>query len=93
MANKINARLNKVLRALDDKKISKVAYDEFKNNTPERTGNAKRKTKLQGTTINADYPYADRLDNGYSKQSPDGMTEPTIEAIRNYVYQQTGVKI
>ena len=26
-------------------------------------------------------------------QAPDGMTEPTIESIRDYVYKKTGVRM
>jgi hypothetical protein len=29
------------------------------------------------TEIVADYPYAQRLEDGYSKQAPKGMSEPT----------------
>ena len=37
--------------------------------------------------------YAQRLEEGYSSQAPKGMTEPTIEDIRDYVYKKTGVQI
>jgi hypothetical protein len=51
-----------------------------------RGGNAKRKTRLKGDTIHADYPYAKRLDEGYSKQNNGvGMTEPTLKAIQEYL--------
>lgn len=51
----------------------------FKQNTPQRTGNAKRSTSRRGSdTILADYDYASRLDDGASSQSPAGMTDPTI---------------
>jgi hypothetical protein len=61
--------------------VMKNAYNFFVNETPEDTGNAKRHTYLKGTTIVADYPYAERLDTGWSNQSPDGMTKPTEEFI------------
>lgn len=52
----------------------------FKQNTPVRSGNAKRSTRVRGSdTILADYDYASRLDDGTSGQSPDGMTDPTIQ--------------
>lgn len=54
-----------------------AAYDYFVKITPEDTGNAKRKTRLAGDTIVADYPYSGRLDTGYSKQAPQGMVKPT----------------
>ena len=104
----IARRLNKVLETLDDKNISQVAYTTFKDNTPigdpnrwktkykpknYKPGNARRKTVLKGNEIQANYPYAKRLEEGYSSQAPDGMTEPTIEEIRDYVYNKLGIKI
>ena len=93
MASNIVGRLNKVIDTLDERKITNHAYQTFVKNTPVRSGNARRKTKLAGNTINADYPYAQRLEEGYSKQSPRGMTEPTIEEVRRYVYAKLGIRI
>lgn len=67
--------------------VPKEAFKEFVSDTPIRSGNARRKTKLKGKTIVADYPYAKRLDEGYSKQSPDGMTKPTEAFIKKRVAQ------
>jgi hypothetical protein len=53
----------------------------FHDITPVRTGNARRKTRLANDTVIADYPYAERLDDGYSKQAPQGMTTPTEKEI------------
>lgn len=50
----------------------------FKNITPVRTGNARNRTKHSKDKIEANYPYAARLDEGYSRQAPQGMTEPSI---------------
>ncbi len=61
--------------------LPKSAYDEWVKTTPIRTGNARRKTKLNQTTIEAAYPYAQRLDEGYSKQAPKGMSEPVKKFI------------
>lgn len=60
--------------------LKRDAYQFFKNITPIRTGNARRNT-YQGSQgdIIADYPYAGRLDEGYSRQAPRGMSDPTIE--------------
>lgn len=66
------AKMRAALQQLPQK-----AYDVWVKNTPVRTGNARRKTRLRSTVIEAQYPYAQRLDDGYSKQSPKGMTEPT----------------
>jgi len=76
--------------------LPKEAYQVFKDTTPIRTGNAKRKTRLQGDTINADYPYAQVLDKGRhmtprgprgSEQAPQGMTKPTEQFIRKRINQ------
>ena len=60
-------------------KVAKKTYTYFKSITPERTGNAKRRTRLNDTTITADYNYAGKLDEGYSQQAPEGMTGPSID--------------
>jgi hypothetical protein len=78
--NNITPSLNRIQNKLDG--LSKLAYNEFVKQTPVRSGNARRKTKLQKDTIVADYPYAKRLDEGYSKQSPQGMSKPTEEYIK-----------
>ena len=100
MANNISNRLNKVLNTLNNDNITKVAYKKFVDVTPERSGNAKRNTKKVGNSINANYAYAGVLDKGRhmtprglrgSEQAPQGMTEPTIEYIRDYVKRNLGV--
>jgi hypothetical protein len=102
MASNIVDRLNKVLDTLNSQNIAKEAFTKFKDVTPVKTGNAKRSTKLQGNTINADYGYANVLDKGRhmtrrgmrgSEQAPQGMTEPTIKHIREYVKQKLGVTL
>jgi hypothetical protein len=67
--------------------LPKEAYQEFVKDTPIRSGNARRKTKLIGNKIVAGYAYAQRLDEGYSKQSPDGMTKPTEVFIKKRMAQ------
>jgi len=57
------------------------AYKFFKQNTPIRSGNARSRTRLNKNNIEANYPYAERLNTGWSKQAPRGMTEPTTEYI------------
>lgn len=72
------------------------AYKVFVDNTPIRTGNARKNTKLNGKQIRANYPYAEVLDKGRhmtnrgmrgSEQAPQGMTKPTEEFIKNRVRQ------
>lgn len=67
------------------KDIPLLAYKEFIKHTPIKTGNARRHTQLDSTRITADYPYSERLDQGYSKQSPDGMVKPTTKFIQQEV--------
>ena len=57
----------------------------YKRITPIDTGNAQRNTKKNKRKIIADYPYAARLDEGWSKQAPNGMTEPAIEAFDEFI--------
>ena len=59
--------------------LMRNAFTELKDKTPVRSGNARNKTKLRRNTIRSDYPYAGRLDEGWSKQAPKGFTEPTLE--------------
>jgi len=65
--------------------LPREAYDVFRANTPIRTGNARSRTRLTGSTIEANYPYAERLDDGYSNQRPRGMTEPTEKFLEKRV--------
>jgi hypothetical protein len=67
-------------------RVPRKAFDYFVKETPIRSGNAKRRTRFQKSdTINADYPYAESLDNGASKQAPLGMSIPTFAYIRRLV--------
>jgi hypothetical protein len=84
--NNILLRLQQIQKNTQPKELARVAYPVFKDFTPVRNGNAKNKTRLKGDTIHADYPYAKRLDEGYSKQNGGvGMTEPTLKAIQEYL--------
>ena len=58
------------------------AFTFFRAHTPVRSGNARRNTVLNKNTIVGAYPYAQRLDDGYSKQAPDGMSKPTEAYIK-----------
>jgi hypothetical protein len=73
--------IDKTKQELDQ--LSEDAYKYFVSATPIKTGNARRSTDLSNNKIIADYPYAQRLDEGWSKQSPDGMTGPTEDHIVN----------
>jgi|LauGreDrversion4_2_1035121.scaffolds.fasta_scaffold806396_2 hypothetical protein len=81
-------RLDELEQALDPKKLAEEAYQYFRNTTPIRSGNARRNTHLRGDEIRADYAYATRLDNGWSRQAPNGMSEPTTKFIQEYIKKQ-----
>ena len=58
------------------------------SNTPRgSSGYARSQTKLSSNklSIDSDYPYAEALDNGSSKQAPQGFTKPTIEQLPRIV--------
>jgi hypothetical protein len=78
--DKMTPSLAKIQQQLN--KLPQQAYEVFVENTPVNSGNARRRTQLKGSTIEAKYAYATRLDNGWSKQSPKGMSEPTDKFIR-----------
>lgn len=84
MGIKVNKRdlkeLEKDIKKAIDDSMSKT-YVEFVKITPIDKGNARRSTSYNDNTltITANYPYAGRLDDGYSKQAPKGMTEPSLK--------------
>lgn len=98
----IRRRLDRVMRILDEREVSREAFRKFSETTPVKTGNARRSTSLQGNQIQANYPYAGVLDKGRhqttrgmrgSVQAPEGMSKPTIEHIRDYIQQRLGITI
>ena len=90
MALKGSLRLEFIAKNITSKQLTDVAYPVFVANTPIRTGNARRRTVKGTDEIDANYPYAQRLDNGWSRQSPQGMTKPTIAAVQAYVKKTLG---
>ena len=82
-------RMIKVLRDVPDDVVDQ-AYDYFKAKTPIRSGNARRNTKLRNKTIHAEYHYAGRLDEGYSNQARNGMTDPTVDFVVSEINRRTG---
>jgi hypothetical protein len=70
----ISKDLREKMRDLDN--LPQEALLEFVALTPIDRGNARYNTRLVGDTIRANYPYAQRLNEGWSKQAPDGMEEP-----------------
>lgn len=73
-------------RKIEDlQQVAQKGHRHFKGITPIRSGNARRKTVLNRGNIEANYPYAVRLDQGWSRQAPKGMVQPTIEYMRKLV--------
>lgn len=83
--DRISKDLKKIQEDLD--KLPQEAFEVFRDATPIDKGNARNKTKLKRNTIEADYPYAVRLNDGYSKQAPNGMVEPTVKYLNKRVKQ------
>lgn len=88
MSGALIKRIEEIERATDPRRMARETYDFFRKETPIKTGNARRNTKLQNDEIQAQYPYAVRLDQGYSRQAPNGMTEPTEKFWENYIKKQ-----
>ena len=88
MAGEINLRLNQLTKNLADTRLAQEAYKKFYQTTPIRSGNARNRTTLHANEIRAEYPYAQRLDAGWSKQSPNGMSAPTVAFVEEYIRNQ-----
>jgi hypothetical protein len=73
--DKITPSLKSKILQLD--KVPGQAFTFFRAHTPIKTGNARSKTVLKQDVIKASYPYAKPLNDGISRQAPDGMTKPT----------------
>lgn len=87
ISNTITPLLKKQQQKLN--KLPDEAFKVFVKETPIRSGNARRNTKYSKSKkeIKANYPYAQRLDEGYSKQSPEGMVKPTEDFIVEQFYK------
>jgi len=81
--DRITPSLSKIQRQLDT--VPAQAHKFFVSVTPRDSGNARSKTSLKGNVIEANYPYARRLDKGWSKQAPRGMITPTMRFLERLV--------
>jgi hypothetical protein len=86
--DRLTGELESIQRQL--KQVPRESLQEFRSLTPVDTGNARRNTNLNGDTIELNYPYAERLDNGWSKQAPKGMTVPFERWFQNRIRQILG---
>lgn len=78
---------NKFKRVSDIKdNVMPQAHAFFQKLTPIKSGNARRRTRLNNNKdIEATYDYASFLDEGSSKQAPRGMSEPTVAELKKLV--------
>ena len=98
----ISDQLRKTLKILNSQNLANVAYTQFVRTTPVKSGNARKNTILNNTEIKMNYPYGQVLDQGRgfrdgqmrgSEQAPQGMSKPTFEYLRQYIYSKTGIKL
>jgi len=87
----INAQLAIAgLRRDIDQEVASVAKDALQKlakHTPKRSGRARSNWRLTGRKgefrVTNKTPYIERLNQGYSKQSPKGITRPAIREVLN----------
>lgn len=78
-------KLREISSILDEQKIAKEGVKFMRSITPIKSGNARRNTEANGNSIEASYPYAKRLDEGWSKQNQIGLIEPTIDHLEELI--------
>jgi hypothetical protein len=83
--NKIVSKLNSIKSLLNENTIAAEGAKYMQSITPIKSGNARRNTKVNGNLIEADYPYAKRLDEGWSKQNQIGLIDPTMKHMEEYI--------
>ena len=74
--------------------ISEDYFDLVKDKTPVKSGRAKRgwrlkKQKQFSYRVSNRVPYIGRLDDGYSKQAPRGMTRPAAREVLRTTRRRT----
>lgn len=87
--NKIVKKLREISIVLDENKLADEGAKFMRSITPIQSGNARRKTRSNGNVIQADYPYAKRLDEGWSKQNQIGLVNPTIAHLEELIRKGT----
>ena len=90
---RVSPQANRVISGLKTdlaKKVRSISNDLFtslKKFTPVRSGRARNACRKQDGrfkfTIRNNVPYIGRLDDGYSNQSPKGMTRPAVREVAN----------
>jgi hypothetical protein len=85
MMNYIIKKLDQISVLLDENKLAVEGARYMQSITPIRTGNARNKTYSRNNEIHADYPYAKRLDEGWSQQNQTGLIDPTIQHLEDLI--------
>jgi len=83
--NPVIKKLQEIEILLDEKKLADEGARFMKSITPVQSENAKRNTNANGNMIEAKYPYAKRLDEGWSKQNQIGLIQPTIDHLEELI--------
>lgn len=83
MSVKVNDKMSRSLQRIEQRltTVPQQAFDYWVSITPVKTGNARKRTRFARDKILAQYPYAQVLDTGTSKQAPQGMSKPTEKFI------------
>jgi HK97 gp10 family phage protein len=84
IGNDLKNELSKLIKTLADEVLV-----DARNNTPVRSGNARRNWNKKVTKENFEVinrvPYIERLEAGASKQAPRGIIGPTLAQIKGKV--------
>lgn len=79
------ANMRRELEALV-KSVASDTYAFAKANTPVRSGNARKNwtetVSKSNFQVQNNVPYIEKLDKGWSKKAPSGITMPTISQIK-----------
>jgi hypothetical protein len=78
-------KLDKIQILLNETALATEGAKFMKGITPIKSGNARRNTYADNNTIRAEYPYAQRLDEGWSKQNQIGLINPTIDHLNDLI--------
>ncbi len=83
--NNIIKKLDEISILLDENKLAVEGAKFMRSITPVQSGNARRNTNSNGNMIEASYPYAKRLDEGWSQQNQIGLIDPTIKHLEDLI--------
>lgn len=84
----VNSDLNRSLSQMVKKLVDEI-YLDARQNTPVKTGTARRgwrkEINNQGAIVENKVPYIERLEAGASKQAPKGIIGPTLTQVKGKV--------